>query len=236
MMILKKNTSKASDKHSKVEISELGNFLAIFGEKLLRKMSPEKAFREAIKQYDGPLRQILSEFVAKMYEKGLSLVEACRMLEKTLVNPQSRRLLRIVVKSIQKDAYVSGERIVSIITHLRENQQLVAQRESIVRAQEFKLRFLVIVSSCIFGIITTLAPWFSMLNLLNGEITTYNLTQILSFDQFYILITFGAISVLTTYANMSVLRMNKTGLYMVLSLTIYLVVYLVAHEFLTFLL
>ncbi|MFX0068962.1 MAG: hypothetical protein ACFFA1_01785 [Promethearchaeota archaeon] len=233
---MRNNTTKPSDKYSKMEISELGNFLAIFGEKLLRKMSPEKAFREAIKQYDGPLKQILSEFVAKMYEKGLSLVEACRMLEKTLLNPQSRRLLRIVVKSIQKDAYVSGERIISIVTHLRENQQLVAQRESIVRAQEFKLRFLVIVSSCIFGIITTLAPWFSMLNILHGEIATYNLTQMLSFDQFYILITFGAISVLTTYANMSMLRMNKIGLYVVLSLTLYLIVYLVAHEFLMFLL
>lgn len=233
---MKKNTRKATDTYSKMEMTELGNFLAIFGEKLLVKMSPEKAFREALKQYNGPLRQILAEFVAKMYEKGLSLVEACRMLEKDLVNPHSRRLLRIVVRSIQKDAYVSGERIVSIVTHLRENQQLIAQRESIVRAQEFKLRFLVIVSSCIFGIITTLAPWFSMLNVLNGEVAAYNLTEILSFDQLYILITFGAISLLTTYANMSMLRMKKIGLHMVLSLTIYLVVYLIAQEFLTFLL
>lgn len=233
---MKKNTRKATDKYSKMEMTELGNFLAIFGEKLLRKMSPEKAFRETSRQYNGPLKQILGEFVAKMYEKGLSLGEACQMLEKTLVNPQSRRLLRIVVRSIQKDAYVSGERIISIVTHLRENQQLVAQRESIIRAQEFKLRFLVIVSSCIFGIITTLAPWFSMLSILSGEVATYNLTQILSFDQLYILITFGAVGLLTTYANMRMLKMKKIELHVVLSLTIYLVVYLIAHEFLTFLL
>ncbi|MHA1348974.1 MAG: hypothetical protein ACTSQM_04415, partial [Candidatus Odinarchaeia archaeon] len=193
-------------RRSNSELEEVENFLHHFAENLLKRLSPEIALVEALERYDGELKPILEKFVLTVIYEGKTVLEALKNIEQELENRHAIRLLEISMKVLKKDSVTSGKRILSLVNMFRENRKIVLQRQNIIAAQRFKVKFLIFTLPVILGLMAALSPLFSLIPL--QEISEYNFTNLtLNLDtSIYLILSFGAVNFTTAY-----FLMNLTG-------------------------
>jgi hypothetical protein len=143
-------------------IAELERFLALFGDRLSRGICQEEAFVEALRVYDGPLLFSLKRVEGRVLN-GVPLEKALLALGLQAGSPEFRRVVMMASRLIGRGSKEAGERILHMVTRLRENRRLVEERESLIRATSFKVKVLTAGCSMSTALLTVLLPSFSAL-------------------------------------------------------------------------
>jgi len=141
-------------------MSELERFLTLLGDRLSRGICQEEAFTEAFEVYDGTLRGVL-ELVEGRILNGVPLEEALFELGLQSSLPEFRGVMMTTSRLIRMGSKEAGERILLIVSRLRENRRLMEERESYVRAMSFKGKVLTLGCSISVALLTVLLPAFS---------------------------------------------------------------------------
>ncbi len=140
------------------EMIEFLTFLTFFGNELKRKVPPEMALLKAFSTYQGTLRKPVAQCITDIFCGGNSFGEGWSKLKEALLDPQVHFLTNLITRMVEKSSTEAGERIISTLQQLKVNRELVRERESIIKAQQFKVKFLICVMAAVIGLIAGLTP------------------------------------------------------------------------------
>lgn len=205
---------------------EILTFLTFLSEELKKGKSPETSLRIAAINYSGPIKQKLMSIVNEIIGGQSSLEEAWNYFDELTDNIQVRRVLWLVKKALTKNSREAGKMLERTIWEIREDQQLVEERKNQLNAQLFKIKILSVASSAILGLISSLAPLFSISsNFLKYQ---YIPTTITGFEigvYWPTLITLGIISVITSYSSAKIAETKHPFIYALASLLLFVLAF-----------
>ncbi|WEU40944.1 MAG: hypothetical protein OdinLCB4_003290 [Candidatus Odinarchaeum yellowstonii] len=210
------------------ELFEVEDFLILLSKNLLNNISPEMAMKLAVKQFNGCLKPILQKTIEKIYTSNICLKDAVEEIISFLHNPQSKQLLHYLMGIIDYDAKRRAQTVIKTLYRLKENQQLYYKRKRILKAQEFKIKFLVNIMSIVLGMICSLSPWFSIASILLelGNIMNPFNIQIKLQPAPYVLITFLFISIFNAYILYSSVKIDNKTIFTLIAPLLFLTAYI----------
>jgi len=186
---------------------EFLNFLLYFTNELKLGESQEIALFRAVQSYTGKLKPILEECCDAVCYWGNAFNKSWLALKSKIKNTQIDFLIDLVNRMLSKSSLESGVRLTSVIHQLNANRELIREREGVIKAQQFKIKFLIFVMAGILGLVSGMTPLltqiFNMLS--NPEVTiTYNPLSSLAL--------WGALFLMTVYSAYfltKLVKMNK---------------------------
>ncbi|TFG23618.1 MAG: hypothetical protein EU532_13280 [Promethearchaeota archaeon] len=140
------------------ELIEFVTLLGFFGNELKLGVPQEIALLKAFASYQGPLNEVIGSRIKHLYQLNQSFKQIWKELKILIKNTQIQFLLDIIGRMLDKSSEETGVRIQSIIQQIKINRELINDRESIIKAQKFKIQFLTIIMSAILGLIAGLTP------------------------------------------------------------------------------
>lgn len=158
----KSNTSKKKLDKMKLEFEELVTFLSFFGNFLKRNFSIEMALIEAVYKYKGILKPKFLEILNNILLNNISFESAWDKFSQSFLNDPSNKVLSLIKRMLLKDSIEAGFQIISLLTQLKKNQNLIQKREIIYKTQQFKIKLISLISGFILGLLISLAPLFSL--------------------------------------------------------------------------
>ena len=148
---------------------EFLQFLTYFGNELKLDSPQEIALMKAFRSYHGPLKDSLESCVQEIFHINYSFKKGWNKLKSVIKNPQIIFLINTINRMLQKSSIETGNRLDSIIQQIRANQELIKEREGIIKAQQFKVKFLNFILAGILGLIAGLTPiLFQISNLMDN--------------------------------------------------------------------
>ncbi len=210
------------------ELFEVEDFLILLSKNLLNNISPELALKLAVNQFNGGLKPIFQNAVEAIFTGSICLKEAVEKIISSLNNPQSKQLFHYLMDLIGYDAKRRASVVIKTLYRLKENQQLYYKRQSILKSQEFKIKFLVNIMSLVLGMICSLSPWFSITPLLLNTdyiINPFNISFKLHSSP-YVIITFLVISVLNAYLLYTSVKIEHKLLFILLAPLLFTAAYI----------
>ncbi|MHA1321909.1 MAG: hypothetical protein ACTSRL_03865 [Candidatus Helarchaeota archaeon] len=170
MIFSKKN--KQVNKEANFE--EFINFLSYFGNELKLGVSQETALWKAYNSYHGKLKPVLRNCINDLIQENKSFKVSWNGLKNSISHPQIKFIIDIIERMLTKSSEETGIRIISIVQQLKINQELIKERQSLIRAQQFKIKFLTFIMSAILGVIGGLSPLlFQISQIFNNPATTF---------------------------------------------------------------
>ncbi|MEM2907316.1 MAG: hypothetical protein QW739_04500 [Candidatus Odinarchaeota archaeon] len=210
------------------ELFEVEDFLILLSKNLLNNVSPELAMKLAVNQFKGDLKPVFQEAVEGLYTGSKCLKDAVEQIINSLYNQQSKQLLRYLMDLIDYDAKKRAQTVIKTLYRLKENQQLYYRRQSILKAQEFKIKFLVNIMSIVLGMVCSLSPWFSITSLLielGNSVNPFNI-QINLHPAPYAFITFLLISILNAHILYNTVKIEHEILFTLIAPLLFLTAYI----------
>jgi hypothetical protein len=189
------------------DMVEFLNFLIYFANELKLGLPQEVALSKAARSYSGKLSPIIENCRNAVCHWGNGFRASWLSLRTNLRNPQISFLIEIIERMVKKSSLVTGSRLLSIIQQLNENRELIRERESILIAQQFKIKLLVFVMAGILGLISGLTPWLVQLfSFLTSQPTA------IEFNPSAALLIWTSLFIMATYAGYfltKLVRINK---------------------------
>jgi len=159
---------------AKEELQEVIIVLSLLGEALHReKASPELAIKRVSEMYNGWLNPLLAEMVHQVFYDGVTLRHSLLWFKNRFSNVQCRQIIRILPQMFEKTAEHAGERLIEVVSYIKENQGLIEERENIVKAQRFKAKLLSFFSPATLGLVSALSPLFTILSTRQIALTAF---------------------------------------------------------------
>ncbi len=140
------------------EMLEFLNFLTYFGNELKRKVPPEIALLKAYTAYKGHLSQLIKQSSIEIFCGGSSFEEGWSQLKEGLTSSQVHFLMNLISRMVEKSSSEAGERVISTLHQMKVNRELIRERESVIKAQQFKIKFLIFIMAGVIGLIAGLTP------------------------------------------------------------------------------
>lgn len=230
-----KITSKLNNKHVNPgdkklvdELFEVEDFLILLSKNLLNNISPESAMKIAVNQFNGGLKPVFQKAVEELYTGNKCLKDTVEQIINSLYNHQSKQLVRYLMDLIDYDAKKRAQTVIKTLYRLKENQQLYYRRQSVLKAQEFKIKFLVNIMSIVLGMVCSLSPWFSITPLLlelGNAINPFSI-QIKLHTAPYVFITFLLISILNAHILYNTVKIEHKILFTLIAPLLFLTAYI----------
>lgn len=137
---------------------EFLNFLTFFGNELKRGIPQEMALLQAYLSYQGSLKNSIKDSINEIYNKNESFKNGWNKLKILIKSSQIHFLIDIINRMVDKSSLETGIRLISIIQQLKANRELIQERKGIIKAQQFKIKFLTFIVAAILGLIAGLTP------------------------------------------------------------------------------
>jgi len=150
-----KNEELGSNTSNLIEFLDI---LTYFGNQLKQGKPQEIALLEAYRSYQGPLKPSIQDCLKKIYLQNKSFKISWYELQKILNDSQIHFLIALIARMLDKSSIETGHRILSILQQLKANRELIREREIIIKAQQFKVKFLSFVLAAILGLLAGIAP------------------------------------------------------------------------------
>jgi uncharacterized membrane protein len=209
---------------AKQELHELMIVLNLFGESLHREgSSPEAALRITSQTYGGWLSPVLKDITCRILYDGETFEVAWLSLADKFSSDQCRQIIRMLPPMLEQTAEEAGERLVEVVSYMKENQALIEERENVIAAQRFKAKLLSLFSSAALGLIGALSPLFTIISARQPSIPTFGLS-ILNHDTMLPIVVLLLMTVINTYNAMRTVGVDKPIWYTCLCTSIFLVV------------
>jgi hypothetical protein len=213
---------------AKQELQELLVVLSLFGESLHREgVSPEAALRATCEAYNGWLSPILRDAIFRIVYNGETFKVVWLSLRDKLASSQSRQIISMLPQMLEKTASETGERLVEVVSYIKENQVLVEERENVIAAQRFKAKLLALFSSAALGLIGALSPLFSMISTPESSIPSFGL-PIPSHYTMIPTIVLLLMTMMNTFNVMKTVAAEKPILYTCFCSSVFLVVFAIS--------
>jgi hypothetical protein len=210
---------------AKQELQELLVVLSLFGESLHREgVSPEVALKLTYEGYNGWLSPILRDAILKIVYNGETFEAAWLSLRDRFASSQSRQIMSMLPQMLEKTAAETGERLVDVVSYIKENEVLIEERENVIAAQRFKAKLLALFSSAALGLIGALSPLFSMISTPEPSIPSFGLPIL---NHYTMIPTFVLLlmTIVNTFNAMKTVAMEKPILYTCFCSSVFLVVF-----------
>jgi hypothetical protein len=209
----------------KQELQELMVVLSLIGESLHReRVSPEAALRAAGEAYDGWLRPILKDIISKILYNGETFDVAWLSLGEKFTSSQCRQIIGMLPQMLEKTAEEAGERLIEVVSYIKENQVLIEERENVITAQRFKAKLLSLFSSAALGLIGALSPLFSLISTRGPDTSSFGLPTF-GHDMMIPTVVLMLMTVINTFNAMKTVGAEKPILYTVFSCSVFLTVF-----------
>lgn len=224
--------------HSDEELSEIACFLSFFADELKLGICPEQAFTYALSKYNGVLKPHFMKAVRQLFVGALPLKQILKDLALSLNNLNSRYLLQLTCKFLEKDSIEAGKVLLSMVRALEENNNLIKKRNHFLRAKNLKTKILSLGTSLVMGYITALTPLFSMLFLLRQQ-NFSDLINNLAFNPLSFwpaFVGFFFIGIFTAYQLTEFTDGESSWSMLILSAMIFFITFLLTHSLLKILL
>jgi len=205
-------TSKIKKKEFKLEFEEIIRFLTFFGNFLKRGSSLERSLIKTVLVYDGNLKPKLNNLLQQILFENHSFESAWDKFSKNLSNFQSTQIMNLIKRMLIKDSVETGSQIISIISQLKKNQNLIKKRELIYKSHEFKIKMTSSILGFILGLLTSLAPFFSLaftFNNLGLKIQSFMVKIINYFDYFTLIVMNVSILIISSYNLSKIIQLEK---------------------------
>lgn len=215
---------------AKEELQETMTILPLLGEFLCReKVSPESAVNSVSQIYSGWLSPLLTEVARRISYNGETFNDAWQWFKSNFANIQCRQIIGILPQMIEKTAEEAGERLIEIVSYVKENMALIEERENIFAAQRFKAKLLSLFSSAALGLVAALSPLFTIVSaqhmsfIGSGSLTSTN-------DIIVTTIVLLSMTALNTLNAMKTVSAEKPALYALLSVSIFMTVFILSLQ------
>jgi hypothetical protein len=209
----------------KQELQELMVVLSLIGESLHREgVSPEAALRTASEAYSGWLSPVLKEAIHRILYNGETFDVAWLRLRDRFSSNQCRQIISMLPQMLEKTSEETGERLVEVVSYIKENQVLIEERENVITAQRFKAKLLSLFSSAALGLIGALSPLFTMISARRLSIPEFGLS-FLSHDTMVPAIVLLVMTVINTFNAMKTVGVEKPILFTCFCCSIFLAVF-----------
>ncbi|WXG40808.1 MAG: hypothetical protein WED07_08520 [Candidatus Freyarchaeum deiterrae] len=205
---------------------EILAFLTFLSEELKKGKSPETSLRIAAINYSGPIKQKLMSIVNEISVGKSSLEEAWNFFDELSDSIQVRRILWLVKKALTKNSQEAGRMLERTIWEIREDQQLVEERKNQLNAQLFKIKILSVATSAILGLISSLAPLFSISsNFLQYQYLPTTMTGFEIGVYWPTLIALGIVSIMASYSSAKIGETKHPSIYALASLLLFVLAF-----------
>jgi len=210
---------------AKEELQETIVILCLIGEFLCReKVSPESAVKSVSQVYDGWLSPLFTELARKISYNGETFNDAWQWFKSNFTNIQCRQIIGILPQMIEKTAEEAGERLIEVVSYVRENMALTEERENIFAAQRFKAKLLTLFSSAALGLVAALSPLFTIVGV--HHISFIGPGSLISTNDVTVTaIVLLSMTALNTLNAMKTVRVEKPLLYAFVSVSIFVTVF-----------
>ncbi|MHA1425565.1 MAG: hypothetical protein ACTSQI_06225 [Candidatus Helarchaeota archaeon] len=141
-----------------LQLTEFLHFLTYFADELIRGTPQEIALLYGVRSYNGKIKPLLLNSIKEVYSRGRSFSDGWNKLQIAMDNEQIQFLISIIDRMIKKSSKETGSRLISIIHQLNTNRELIKERYAIIKAQQFKIKFLIFIMASILGLIGGLTP------------------------------------------------------------------------------
>ena len=227
--------NKTNIKHIRSEFEELLKFLSFFGNFLKRGYSVEQALINSINRYEGILKMKLKNLVNDILLENSSFSAALDKFSQNCLNFQSIQIINLIKRMLEKDSIKSGNQIISLITNLKKNQNLIKKRELVYESQQFKVQIISMISSFVLGLLASLSPIFSLaINFSNfgQKFQGIFLKMINLIEYIPLFITLISILIISSYYMAKSIQLNSPIKNIFISLFIFGVVWYVSYSYL----
>ncbi len=213
------------------ELFEVEDFLILLSKNLLNNISAELAFRLAVNQFNGNLKPIFHNAVEEILTGSLCLKDVVEKIINMLKNPQSKQLFKYLMDLIDYDSKKRASVVIKTLYRLKENQQLYYKRQNVLKAQQFKIKFLVTIISIVLGMICSLSPWFSLAApLLNTDYIINPFTIQFELQQSpYVFATFLIISLLNAYTLYNTVKLEHKIIFILIAPILFTAAYMTGN-------
>nr|MDO8099879.1 hypothetical protein [Candidatus Njordarchaeota archaeon] len=210
---------------AKEELQETIVILSLVGEFLCReKVSPESAVKSVSQVYGGWLSPLFTELARRISYNAETFNDAWQWFKNNLTNIQCRQIIGILPQMIEKTAEEAGERLIDVVSYVRENMALTEERENIFAAQRFKAKLLSLFSSAALGLVAALSPLFAIVSAQHMSfIGSGSLTS--THDVIITAIVLLSMTALNTLNAMKTVRAEKPMFYALVSASIFMTVF-----------
>nr|MDO8134802.1 hypothetical protein [Candidatus Njordarchaeum guaymaensis] len=160
---------------------------------------------------------------------GETFNDAWQWFKSNFANIQCRQIIGILPQMIEKTAEEAGERLIEIVSYVKENMALIEERENIFAAQRFKAKLLSLFSSAALGLVAALSPLFTIVSaqhmsfIGSGSLTSTN-------DIIVTTIVLLSMTALNTLNAMKTVSAEKPALYALLSVSIFMTVFILSLQ------
>jgi hypothetical protein len=210
---------------AKEELQETLAILSLVGEFLCReRISPESAVRSASQVYSGWLSSLLGEVVRKISYNGETFSDAWQWFENSFASVRCRQIIGILPRMVERTAEKAGERLIEVVSYVKENMTLIEEREGIFAAQRFKAKLLSFFSSAALGLVAAFSPLFTIVSVQQMSlIGSGSLTS--AYDVMATTIILLLMTALNTFNAMKTVGAEKPALYALISVTVFMTVF-----------
>jgi hypothetical protein len=219
------------------ELSEVANFLSFFADELKLGTCPEQAYKYALSKYNGALKHLFVKGAHRLVIGAQPLTLILKDIASSLNSLNSKYLLQLSCKFLEKDTMEAGRILLSMVRTLEENSSLIKKRGHLLRAKNLKTKILSLATSLVLGYVAALTPLFAMLFLLRQqnieELTTSLSFNLLSF--WPAIISFFFIGILTSYQLTEFTEGESSWAMLFISALIFIITFLLTRSLLTIL-
>ncbi len=215
------------------EYDEFLNFMVLIGERLRMGDTLEVALPEVRDDVGPEVQSIIDPAIEMIYWKNQSLSDAMQTARDAALGQRVANLLAMIEKMCIASAVDAGERISRIASRLIKRSALAKERESIIAAQRLKVYVLSITSSMVLGLLTSLAPFLSIGELLSGGFTgTWNPPTLL--EIYPLVLALALITTSSGYQNVRMVDGRLASFFAFLCLLLYLVSFFISSSIMGF--
>jgi hypothetical protein len=213
---------------AKEELQELMVVLSLIGEMLYReRVSPESALRVVSQTYNGWLSPVISETTRRILYNGETFNDAWLWLRDKFSGDQCRQIMSMLPRMIERTAEEAGERLIEVVSYLKENQVLIEERENVLSAQRFKAKLLALFSSAALGLIGAISPLFAMISTRQLSIPAFRFS-VLNHDTMIPTIVLLLMTTINTFNAMKTVGVEKPLVYTCFCTSVFLAAFAIS--------
>ncbi|MEM1798558.1 MAG: hypothetical protein QXX87_04970 [Candidatus Jordarchaeales archaeon] len=121
-------------------------------------LSPELSLKKAIENHTGTLKPLLAKIEKKLALQSTPPPKLLKQLSQKTRNPRLRAAIQVTSTTLQKNATKAGKTLEEIISILTEDLKLLEERKRQLKAQEIKLKTIILTSAIAQGTLSALIP------------------------------------------------------------------------------
>jgi hypothetical protein len=213
---------------AKEEMQELMVVLSLIGELLYReRVSPESALRVASETYDGWLSPLILETAQKILYNGETFNDAWLWLRNKFSSDQCRQIIGMLPRMIERTAEEAGERLIEVVSYVKENQVLIEERENVLSAQRFKAKLLTLFSSAALGLIGAISPLFAVISTRQFSTPAFGFS-VLTHDTMILTIVLLLMTTINTFNAMKTVGVEKPLVYTCFCTSVFLTAFAIS--------